>query len=238
MGTLTSICCPVYVLIPESRLRTLTSPTLRDYLLPAATFDEAFLPPILELSAEPASSARTATRPFSPGLRLDRRRLPFLVARAPNLHQSMYTHFQELLEGYPVVGQPISFGSSAGYHVSRAACLGHELGGETSVSELAGFVALPVRLVYNDLTGRIIVSDSQVPTQMRTVITDRAIRKLRDSPGQGKGDIVMLWEDKSIFAFAHHAQALQDRLTQGSFSLVRKTQTKWENEDAILAKVR
>jgi hypothetical protein len=150
----------------------------------------------------------------------------------------MYTHFQELLEGYPVVGQPISFGSSAGYHASRNAWLTRELDDESSVSALADSVAQPVLAVYHDLTGRRIEPDSQIPADMCTVITDHAIRKARDNPGGKKGDVVILWDDKSIFAFACHAQALQDRLTRGSFSLVDTSQTTWENEDAILAKVR
>jgi hypothetical protein len=212
--------------------------TLSDYLFPAATFDEAFLPPIRELSAKPASSSTTATHRFDPGVRLDCQRLPFLVTRVPNLHQTMYTHFQELLEGHPAVVQPISIDSSAAYRASRIAWRTRRLGDESSVSDLASSVAVPVLQVYKDLTGREIEPDSQIPADMRTVITDRAIREVPDNPDEEEGDIVILWEDKSIFDFARHAQALQDRLTLGSFSLVRTSQTTWGNEEEILAKVR
>jgi hypothetical protein len=214
-------------------------PPLSDYLFPAATFHEAFFPPIRELSAKSALGSTTAAHRFDPGVRLDRRRLPFLVTRVPNLHQTMYTHYQELLEGHPVVGQPISIHTRySGYGAARHACRHHRLGGESSVSDLAGLVALPVRQVYNDLTGRSIATDTQVPADMCTVITDRAIREVPDNPDEEERNIVILWENKSIFDFARHAQALQDRLTRGSFSLVRASQTMWENEEAILAEVR
>jgi hypothetical protein len=103
-----------------------------------------------------------------------------------------------------------------------------------SVSTLAGYVALPVRQAYYDLIGRRIKLEDQVPADMRTVVTDRVVREV-----PAPMDMLILWEDKSVAAFERHALNLQRRLREeGQFSLAGKTQQIWEDEEAILAKVR
>jgi hypothetical protein len=207
--------------------------TLSNYLLPDGTFDDPYIPPIPELPSQLASGS-TAIHPFDPGVGLDRRRLPFHVELVQNLHGMMYAHFRELLDDYPAAKRPISPVTQGTMQATRDICLDHRLGDEASVSALAGYLGLPIRLAYQDLTGSRIKDGNQVETERRTVITDRIIYSVAN---EERGNVLVLWEDKSVRTFARYIGALQDRLAQGPFNLVSTSQMVWENEDAILAKV-
>jgi hypothetical protein len=72
---------------------------------------------------------------------------------------------------------------------------------------------------------------------MQTVITNHVIQEDPLHPVQGNVNILILWEDKSIYAFKHHIEHLQAHLNVFPISLVQTSQMVWENEDAILVKV-
>jgi hypothetical protein len=88
----------------------------------------------------------------------------------------------------------------------------------------------PVSVAYEDLTGEIVLSDSQVRTHDAAVKTDQ-VYSIDDK-------MAILWEDKALPVFKKHMDRLLAMLQHENNTLFKNVrQQSWEGIEAILAKV-
>jgi hypothetical protein len=206
-----------------------TATKLREYLLPTQTFTEAYPGP--PDPVVPALSSSTSE--FEPGARLDLNRLPYHVEGVPHLFTNMFCHFQELVNNYAATEEPVTTATSRGYSAAIYAGSHGLYGTEATVSYLASCAMVPVYPAYHDLTlgGKIALRLQLELSDKPTSVADSIIEEV-------PGDPLIIWENKSVKAFQHHAQKLQTRLKKGPFSLVReKKQRIWAHDEAMIGKV-
>jgi hypothetical protein len=181
-------------------------------------------------STTTAPSASTSR--FDPGAALDWNRIPYRVYHNNDLRSNMRKHLEQLLSDNPAAAQPVSEAIKANFQTNIEDLKDDKIYNESSVSTATSRLLSIMKRAYEGLTGSKIESQTELPSERSTVITEFVIF-LSDSE---KENVQLLWENKAPRVFDVHITQLQEQLERGPIEY-NLQQTTWENWQAILAKV-
>jgi hypothetical protein len=172
------------------------------------------------------------TEQFDPGAALDWNRIPYRIYHNSDLRLNMRKHLEQLLSDNPAAAQSVSEDTKAELRATRAKLKRHKIGDESSISTAASRLLSIVELLYKDLTGAEIESQTELPSECSTVTTNYVLLP-RDSEEE---EASLLWVNKAPRVFDLHIANLQKELGRGPIEY-NLHQTTWENREAILAEV-
>ncbi|KAG8859816.1 hypothetical protein FRC20_011785 [Serendipita sp. 405] len=165
----------------------------------------------------------TGTHAFEPDL-LNPSRIPLRVD-AHDFRPCISDHFKEILFQTPAAKSQIRSVAKSDFLTLARRCGKHKLGTEASVRELSREISGVVDSIYFDLTQKSLETSTEPSEEGKQVRTDRVYSCL--------DKVLLLWDEKSPAAFNHHVSSLQVHLPL-KFNIF---QGRWENEEAILAKI-
>jgi predicted Ser/Thr protein kinase len=239
-------------------------PTLFNYLLPPEGFTAPLIPEDerrrLNRNQRPnsrgsssttAKAAQIATAPFSPGPEIldNRHKLPYYVGKAPNMISKMRDDLiRRLSSTYATVANDqASDRVRAQYLGMRDNCRNERLGLEPSVVQFANCLVYPARQVYLELTGNEFQAVPEITTTDGVVRTDHLLCRIVRDESQREGedrDPFAFIEYKSVWCFDHYSEIILDNILSGRhhYRLDQSKKngvpaTKWEGDEAILAKL-